>query len=71
MDKLMKSKKLMFVFSMLSLFGLMVGVYYGFYLGAYYGYGSDSTLYYWFFWSLPLIIQLIYIAIFRDSSKSD
>ena len=34
---------------------------------------SDEVLEYWFYWSLPLIINLIHYAIFRegDTPKSD
>ena len=65
MDKFMNSRKLMFVLSMLSLLGLIVGLnnwridYF------------DEIIEFWFYWTVPLIIQLIYIAIFRGSSKSE
>ena len=55
-------KKLMFVFSLLSLFGFLIGLndangYYSF----------DFALFFriWIGFSLPLIIQFIYILIFR------
>ncbi|MDA8601236.1 hypothetical protein N9L89_00365 [Gammaproteobacteria bacterium] len=63
MDKLMKSKKLMFALAMLSLLGVIVGLNNWRY--------EDELMEFWFYWTVPLIIQLIYIAIFRDSSKSD
>ena len=62
MDKLMKSKKVMFVLAMLSLVGVIIG------LDEYY---LEDGFEKWLFWSLPLIVQLIYVAIFRGSSKSD
>jgi hypothetical protein len=62
----MKSKKLMFVLSMLSLLGLVVGI--NDELNSRYGGGLEEAIQTWFFWSVPLIVQLIYIAIFRDNS---
>ena len=65
MDKFMNSRKLMFALAMLSLLGVIVGLnnwridYF------------DELIEFWFYWTVPLIIQLIYIAIFRDSAKSD
>ena len=67
-DKLMKSKKLLFVLSILSLLGLVAGIEE---MSVFRTRGLDDALTTWFFWSVPLIIQLIYIAIFRDSSKSE
>ena len=64
---MMKNKKLMFVFSMLSLYGLMIVMEELTRVNR----DVEVALQTWFWCSLPLIIQLIYIAIFRDSSKSE
>jgi hypothetical protein len=62
----MKNKKLMFVFAMLSLVGMVIG-----WDDSVSGILMERFFEAWFVWSVPLIIQLIYMAIFRGSSKSD
>lgn len=62
----MKNKKLLFVFAKLSLFGIYMG------WDASVGFIREERLFEtWFVFSALLIIQLIYIAIFRGSSKSE
>jgi len=55
-------KKLMFVFCLISLFGFL----YGFNSVTEYGLSFLNLLEVWIAFSLPLIIQLIYISIFRE-----
>jgi len=55
-------KKLMFVFCLISLFGFL----YGFFGVTDYGFSFLYLLQVWIVFSLPLIIQLIYISIFRE-----
>ena len=55
-------KVFMFVFSLLSLFGFMLGL-----SEAQYASGKFIKFFeVWILWSVPLIIQLIYITIFRE-----
>ena len=55
-------KVFMFVFSLLSLFGFIIGLNEA-------QYASEKLITFfqiWILWSIPLIIQLIYISIFRE-----
>ena len=63
----MKTKILMFVLSLLSL----AGIFFGFieYQNSY-NTELSSFFFTWFLFSIPLIVQLIFLRIFRDDSES-
>jgi hypothetical protein len=64
LNKYLSRKKLMFTYSMFSLAGCLVAfLFFTFDLG--------QLLGWWLFFSLPLIIQLIYIKIFREQELRD
>ncbi len=62
----MKTKILMFVLSLLSL----AGIFFGFieYKNSY-NTELSSFFFTWFLFSIPLIVQLIFLRIFGDGSK--
>ena len=61
-----KRKVITFCFAMISLLGLLWTV-------SDWGFYDRETYEHWFYWSLPLIINLIHYVIFRegDTPKSD
>ncbi len=57
-----KRKQITFWLSMISLGSLVVMVDYS-------GFTRSETFEFWFFWSLPLIINLIHYAVFREEKN--
>ena len=60
-----KRKIITFICAMISLTGLIGAVVVN------HGFENQVTYEYWFYWSVPLIINLIHYAVFREEKKVD